>query len=296
MILLTYNGWLIYNKKDAEQNSSYINWFIEEARLQEITLELIRRENITIGILNNKRTLLFKNQPIALPDFAIVRTIDPLLSLHLEDMRINVFNSSTISRICNNKDLTHHYVHNIGIPMIDTIFANQNQLSETNKFDYPFVAKEPTGRGGNQVFLIKNEQDWQNCIPNLSSKNIILQTCDVMHGKDLRVFVVGTEIVGAVLRENTNNFRANFKLGGSASWYSLNNEEKELVNKIIDHFQFDMVGIDFLFSLKGKLLFNEIEDVVGSRTLSAVSDLNILRKYITHIKFKLKQKETEFHR
>ena len=31
-----------------------------------------------------------------------------------------------------------------------------------------------------------------------------------------------------------------------------------------------MVGIDFIFDEQGQFLFNEIEDVVGSRTLSAV--------------------------
>ncbi|WP_404453273.1 ATP-grasp domain-containing protein [Virgibacillus necropolis] len=284
---MKYTGWLIYNKEDAEENSSYINWFIDEAELQDVELQLISREHITIGILDNKRTLLFKDQKIVLPDFAIVRTIDPLLSLHLENMKIRVFNSSSISQICNNKELTHHHVHNLDIPMVDTIFTKQNQFSRIKHFDYPFVAKESTGRGGNQVFLIKNEQDWQNCIPKINSKTIVLQSSDVIHGKDLRVFVVGTEIVGAVLRENKDDFRANYKLGGSAAWYKVNNEEVELINKIIDHFQFDMVGIDFLFSKDGKLLFNEIEDVVGSRTLSAVSDVNILQKYITHIRTQL---------
>lgn len=282
-----YNAWLIYNKHDADENSSFINWFKDEAESQNIALELILRESITIGITNNKRSVLYKNKPITLPNFAIVRAVDPLLSLHLEGLGIRVFNSSYLSWICNNKELTYHHIHDLNIPMVDTIYTNLKQLLKTKPLDYPFVVKESTGRGGQQVFLIENESDWNSCELNLSPNNLIMQSCDVMFGRDLRVFVVGKEIVGAVLRENPNDFRANFKLGGTATWYPLNKEETELVETIIHHFQFDMVGIDFLFSKDGTLLFNEIEDVVGSRTLSAVSDINILRKYISHIKKQL---------
>lgn len=38
-------GWLIYKKQDALENKSYINWFIKEAKEQEIHLKLILRED-----------------------------------------------------------------------------------------------------------------------------------------------------------------------------------------------------------------------------------------------------------
>ena len=64
----------------------------------------------------------------------------------------------------------------------------------------------------------------------------------------------------------------------------LSTEETALVQKIIDAFDFGMVGIDFIFDENGRFLFNEIEDVVGSRTLSAVSEINIVREYLNFIK------------
>ncbi|ASK63060.1 hypothetical protein CFK37_13350 [Virgibacillus phasianinus] len=284
---MKYNGWLIYNQEDAEDNLSYINWFQKEAEVQDIALEVIVRETITLGILTNKRTVLINNRIVKLPDFAVVRTIDPQLSLQLEAMGIHVFNSSAVSRICNNKALTHHYVHELQVPMVNTVFTSTKLLQHSPLPDLPIVLKEAAGRGGKQVFLIETKQDLQQAVETLSSSNIIMQSCDVIPGKDLRVFIVGSKIIGSVIRENDNDFRANYKLGGTASWYTLHAEEISLINRIVNHFQFDMVGIDFLFKKDGTLLFNEIEDVVGSRTLSAVSDVNILQKYITHIKSKL---------
>src|SRR5690625_4403608 len=43
-------GWLIYKKEDASKNQSYITWFIEEAKQQNILLKLILREELLIGI------------------------------------------------------------------------------------------------------------------------------------------------------------------------------------------------------------------------------------------------------
>jgi len=81
---LKHTGWLIYNKEDAERNTSYINWFIKEAALQHISLTLVLRENLTIGIMNDERKILLNHSPAHLPDFAVIRTIEPILNLYLE--------------------------------------------------------------------------------------------------------------------------------------------------------------------------------------------------------------------
>jgi len=124
-----------------------------------------------------------------------------------------------------------------------------------------------------------------------SIKRYFIQSADVMLGKDLRVFVIGKEIIAAVLRVNKNDFRANYKLGGDAILYTLSDKEKKMIQQIIDHFDFGLVGIDFLIGNNGELLFNEIEDVVGSRILSKVSDINLLEKYVTFIKNKISMKK-----
>ncbi|MFB4166617.1 RimK family alpha-L-glutamate ligase [Virgibacillus sp. JSM 102003] len=278
-------GWLIYSEQDSEQNTAYINWFIDEAAIQGVTLKLVLREELTIGIYQNKQTIFYNNQQVHLPDFAVVRTVEPLLNMVLESMGINVFNSSQVSAICNNKALTHYYMNKLSIPMVDTIFMKKKNCVQMPGMPLPFIVKGTSGRGGRQVHMIKDEQEWERCIADdiFASELIIQSSKNIQLGKDVRVFVVGSQIIGAVLRESRSDFRSNFKLGGSATWYPLNHHELTLLNKIINAFDFGMVGIDFLLDTKGKLQLNEIEDVVGSRTLSAVSDINILKKYITHI-------------
>lgn len=277
-------GWLIYKTVDARANDSFITWFIEEAEQQNIQLTLVLREELSIGISEGNLICHLNQKKISLPDFAIIRTIEPLLNLQFETLGMSVFNSSSIAQICNDKALTHFEVNKLNILMVDTIFTLKENLTDNPPCPYPFVMKESVSRGGKHVYLINNNGEWDLYRQHLSTNNIIIQSSDVQHGKDLRVFVVGKKIIGAVLRKSKTDFRANFKLGGTATWYVLNQQERHVILKIINHFDFGMVGIDFLIGHNDQLIFNEIEDVVGSRILSEVSNINIVSEYISFIK------------
>ncbi|WP_047984046.1 ATP-grasp domain-containing protein [Ornithinibacillus californiensis] len=277
-------GWLIYSELDSIENKAYIEWFITEAKKQLIDLQLVLREKLTIGVMNNKHYCLLEGQQVELPNFAVVRTVESILNRQLEHLGIQVFNSSHLSEVANHKAKTYFEVAKLGIPMMDTIFVKSHNLTDHTPMPYPFVIKEATGRGGRQVFFIRNQKEWESFYHDVKPSDYVIQSTEVKLGKDLRVFVVGKEIIAAVLRESNTDFRANYKLGGSATLYSLSREEKALIDKIIHHFNFGMVGIDFLIGHNGELIFNEIEDIVGSRTLSAVSDINLLEKYVGYIR------------
>ncbi|GGJ84168.1 hypothetical protein GCM10007063_03340 [Lentibacillus kapialis] len=280
------NGWLIYNKHDAEHNKTYINWFLEEAHLQNISLRFVLREDLTIGVLDSNRIITLDGETVTLPDFAVVRTIEPLFSRQLESFGVSVYNSAETAAICNDKALTHFHLSKLSIPMADTLFiSGKTGLPELPPLTFPFVIKGTYGRGGSEIFLVRNTQEWRKLKEFEPRGDLVVQSAtNVQPGKDVRVFVIGSEVIGAVLRENQHDFRANYKLGGTASWYNLKPHEKSLVKQICECFSFGLVGIDFLLDYNGEFVFNEIEDVVGSRTLSAVSDLNILKKYVAYIK------------
>ena len=277
-------GWLIYNKDSAKENNTYIRWFIHEASRQNIELQLVLRESLSIGIQNGKRTTYIDGKNVKLPDFLIIRVIEPILQAHFEACFIPTFNCSTTSLICNHKSWTYMEMNKLHVPIVPTFFMTKNALPNKLPIDYPIVVKEATGRSGKQVHFVQDKVDWEKCIALLETNEFLIQATNVNLGEDLRVFVVGKEIVGAVLRKNEKDFRSNFKLGGKAIPYSLSSEQEKLIHKIINHFDFGLVGIDFLINEHGELLFNEIEDVVGSRILSKVSDVNLLEKYVSFIK------------
>ncbi|WP_138415495.1 ATP-grasp domain-containing protein [Aquibacillus sediminis] len=280
-------GWIIYREADAVKNQAFIRWFQEECQKQDLQLTFLLRESIQIGIENGELSVKIDHQPSTIPDFAVMRTIDFSLSRQLEQLGVSVFNSSEVATVCNNKTYTHQMISELKIPMVDSLFVSKDLLTENLPMPLPYVTKAVGGRSGNQVQMISSPEDWGAYRQQLVTDDIVIQSCDVQLGKDLRVFVVGNKIVGSVLRQSDQDFRANYSLGGSATWYNLSQKERDTVETIIARFDFGMVGVDFLFDHDGDLLFNEIEDVVGSRTLSMVSDVNIVEQYVAHIRQRL---------
>ncbi|WP_080874229.1 ATP-grasp domain-containing protein [Oceanobacillus timonensis] len=280
-------GWLIYTTSDSIRNKSYIDWFIDEAQKQSIDLVLLRREDISIGIHHNKQVIYANGRAIT-ADFAVVRTIDPLLNKQLEQMGIAVFNKPAISETFNHKAYGYLAVQQLGIPVPETYYFPGNLTPSTPPLDFPFVAKTAAGKGGSQVIMLHHLKEWEAYCQRTTEAFVVQSPKNIQPGKDLRVFVIGKDIIAAVLRENTNDFRANYSLGGKASLYTLSQTEKRTVQKMIDAYDFGLVGIDFMFSHDGEFIFNEVEDAVGSRTLSMLSTINLLEKYVHFIKKNLR--------
>jgi glutathione synthase/RimK-type ligase-like ATP-grasp enzyme len=123
----------------------------------------------------------------------------------------------------------------------------------------------------------------KDMLEGLAGLDAVVQPFTGSRHQDLRVYVIGREIIAAVLRTAKEGFKSNFSLGGEVCLYRLSEEERALVDIIIRQFDFGLVGIDFIIGDDGELIFNEIEDVVGSRMLYRCSDINIVEKYLRFI-------------
>lgn len=285
-------GWLVYTRNDAKRNQAYIDWMQDEAGRLDIDLQLHHMEGLSFGIHDLVPSVYKEKKRMEKPEFAIVRTINPIFSKHLESAGIHVFNSSFVSEICNNKSKTHQYLAPLNIPMLDTIFVYDASHFEAENMNipYPVVVKEVAGRGGVHVHRADSLSELQRLLTSLKDKQILIQQMAEVPGKDVRVFVIGKQVIGAVMRSSSTDFRANYSLGGEVFPYTLSEKQQRLVETIIHQFDFGFVGIDFLFDRNGNFVFNEIEDIVGSRTLSLTTDINVVKLYLEHILSQLDSK------
>ena len=256
-------GYIIYKKEDALNNKTYINWYIDKFKKHDIELCLVYDTDIN-----------------ELPDFAIIRTINPALVKMLEDKGVICFNNYNTSFMTNDKLRTYKFMEKMGINTLKT-YSN---INEVNK--YPVVIKPKDGHGGDRVFIANDNEDLAKKLVLYEEDNYLIQDVASELGKDLRVYVIGNDIIVAILRQSSSDFRSNFSLGGQGSVYKLNEYETSLVNKIIELFKFDFVGIDFIFH-EGKIIFNEIEDVVGSKMVYTYTDIDIVELYVEYIVKKL---------
>lgn len=271
-------AYLIYNTFEAERNKNYIGFYFEECEKRNIELTLLLEEELTLAVIESELMLLSNQEPLAHPDFVICRTMNPMLSWQLEQMGIPVFNNSKVSTICNDKMKTYAYAASLGVRIPDTFY----NLDLSVYSPYPLVIKPACGKGGKNVFLLKSYEDYLSARDAIGNQPYVIQRPVSELGKDLRVYVIGNEIVTAMLRTSYQDFRSNFCLGGEASVYELKNEERAIVQKVIGGFDFGFVGIDFMFH-NYQLVLNEIEDVVGARMVYSKTNLNVVGKYLDYI-------------
>ena len=182
-----------------EGNFKYLSPFIRVARYDhqytsfkfDRTLwdyELIYLENLVLVVLNNKLEVIYENKIIRdLPDGVINRTNNYLVSRHFEMKGVRCFNNSTLTQIANDKNLCYQYISKANIKIQDTLFNNYSLLS------FPLVLKNPLGRGGNEVYLIKNEEEL-NEKASLYPYYTLQTLLENKISKDLRVYIINNKI------------------------------------------------------------------------------------------------------
>ena len=147
---------------------------------------------------------------------------------------------------------------------------------------YPSIIKSIDGHGGKEVYYVRNKEELTSVIENLKSDEFLIQKVASNIGTDIRVYVLGKNIIAAILRKSNNDYRSNFSLGGIPSLYVLSDNEIKIVQRIVDMFDFGLVGIDFIID-DGKIKLNEIEDVVGSRMLYKLTSIKTHELYLDFI-------------
>lgn len=238
------SGILIYSEYEAGRNS-----FAVERFKQNLDVMLVFEEAVDFS---------------ASPDFVINRTNNYKIAREFEGRGIRVFNPSSLTRLANDKQLCYEFMQLNGI-----------EIMPVNYKGAPVVKKAAGGKGGTQVFMLDRPEPFEDGW-------VYQQPCSDL-GRDLRVWLIGGEIICSVLRKSETDFRSNFCLGGSACVYNLSAEEKALVYKIASLIEYDYIGIDFVFN-GGRIVFNEIEDAVGARMVYEQTDTDIIKNYCKYIK------------
>ncbi len=277
-------GWLIYGKKEAEKNKWFISELLKYAKEKDILLEMVYAEEIQAGI-NGKRVVFVNGEERKFPDFALNRSIFPFLSKFLENAGVKVYNSSFVAEICNDKRKTHEFLSDKEIPMMETYFFDRRffDFEKSLPLSFPMIVKPSNGHGGEGIVLAENKDSLKEAVLSYKTDEFLIQKPCSDVGKDMRVYIMGKTVLAAMLRISETDFRSNFSLGGRAERKFLSRDEEELVLKVADLFNFTYAGIDFIFD-NGKMVLNEIEDVVGARMLYEYTDLEPHKLLIDFIK------------
>ena len=277
-------GWLVVNHFLAGKKFSELEEMFWRAA-KDRDIELQRIENTDILADTGWRET-------ALPDFVLFWDKDVLLAESLENCGVPVYNSSRCIALCDDKRKTHLALQRNGIPMPRTIFApmTYSGIGFTDvdflrgigeELSYPLVVKEAYGSFGAQVCLAESEQELIRLVEQCPTTELLFQEYIAdSRGRDVRVQVVGGEVVGAMYRYSDTDFRANVTAGGHMKPYTPSDEERSLALMAARAVGADFAGVDLLFGPSGALLcevnsnahFKNLMDCTGVNTAEKILD------------------------
>eukprot|EP00744_Colponema_vietnamica_P002610 GILI01004063.1.p1 GENE.GILI01004063.1~~GILI01004063.1.p1 ORF type:complete len:337 (+),score=59.99 GILI01004063.1:47-1012(+) len=149
-----------------------------------------------------------------------------------------------------------------GVPIAPTISYGKAPLAEVSKFVYenadhvplPCVVKNVRGSGGRSVFVVPDIellQDIQHVISH-ETPYLFQKIVENSRGRDVRVIVIGGEIMGAMYRQNPDKFQSNVRQGGQTSIFEITDSMRQVVGDIVRVLELDIGGIDLLFGNEGE--------------------------------------------
>ena len=239
------------------------------------------------------------------PDFIIMWDKDVLLAEFFEKQGIPVFNSSKAIAVCDDKRKTHLALMSHGLPAPRTIFAPMtydnigftdhvflNRVAD--RLGYPFILKEAYGSFGQQVHLVEskkmlydlfglNSKGKKTRQSELSSNKILFQEfIESSRGQDVRLQVVGGDVIGAMYRSSDTDFRANVSIGGEPRLYEPDDDEIWLAKQVAHAVGADFCGVDLLFGEEGMLVC-EVNSNAHFKSLLQATGINTADEIINHI-------------
>lgn len=114
----------------------------------------------------------------------------------------------------------------------------------------------------------------------LKERVIVQEYIEESGGADIRVIVVGGEILAAMKRQaKAGEFRSNLHRGASASTVKLDQKEAQIVIKAVEIMGLDVAGVDLLRSKRGPLVL-EVNASPGLEGIETVTGIDIAGKVI----------------
>lgn len=295
-------GWIFQRVNPAKSITYETEKLIFTAQQHNIQLSLHDPTELNLSVSRqNRKEIFLNNIPELIPDFLLPRMgattgYFALAAIrHLENLKVCTINSSqSIETV---KDKLHQMqilaAHNIDMPKTLLMKFPLDIYWVEKELQFPVVVKILSGSQGSGIFLCTDKNmliDLAKMIELTSHReaNIIMQEFIAgSKGRDLRVFVIGNKVIGAMERYSTDDsFKANFSRGGQVKAYKISSELEEKAVQITKLFGLEISGVDFLFD-GDDFKICEINSSPGFKGLEKSTGINIAQEIISYVKSKI---------
>jgi ribosomal protein S6--L-glutamate ligase len=249
--------------------------------------------------------ILHDGNPLPALDVIITRPNfieEPSLRTYAIDLLVDagykVINQGAGVGICKNKIAQHILFEQEGIacPKWGLARDPKQALEIACSIGFSVIMKVAFGTHGKGVFFAGDHETFSPIAEYLAIRdgNPVIVECFVEEAerKDLRILIVGGEIIAAMERQAAvGDVRANTSTGGTGYPVKLTDDEVDLAKRAAAAVNLDIVGVDMIRSKRGPLVlevnanpgFTELErvtgvDVAGRIVRYAVDSISITTK------------------
>ncbi|MBS7246993.1 MAG: lysine biosynthesis protein LysX [Candidatus Jordarchaeales archaeon] len=261
---------------------------IEAAKRKNVTVKLFDSRNMEVDVTGDKCDYgvdVFLQRSISY-------TKGLYFTLVLEAMGYRVVNSYKCQEVCGDKLKTTIALKQAGLPLPKTRLALSCDaaMKALEKIGYPSVIKPLIGSWGRLVAILNDPSsakailETRETLGDSIHKIYYLQEYVNHNSRDLRVFVVGDEVVAAMYRYTIpGDWRSNATIGGRTEACKVTDEIEDMALRAAKATFSEIAGVDLLEG-DGVLLLNEVNHNPGFQHLAAVTKVDIAGKIIDYLK------------
>ncbi|HET6458358.1 MAG TPA: lysine biosynthesis protein LysX [Nitrosopumilaceae archaeon] len=225
-------------------------------------------------------------------DVVLERCVSYFRGLHftacLEFLDVPVINKYEVANNCGNKMITSLLLkkHNVPTPKTYFSFSPDAALENLEKVGYPLVIKPIVGSWGRGVIPLKDRETADAIIEvrELSDGPLdriyYLQEMIKRPPRDIRVIVVGDQVISAMYRTSSGGFKTNIALGAEPILCEITKELEDVCMKASKAVGGGILGVDIMEDEKRGLVVHEVNNTVEFKGLSKVSKKNIPKEMI----------------
>ena len=286
------NGWLI------------VNGFLKSGKFEDIyrlLADAFRAKGVELAMYPNTAFASPIGTPplpagvTAPPDFVLFWDKDVALAHRFEDAGLPVLNSAAAIACCDDKILTARAFARHGVPMPKTIVAPKTfegvgcsdmgfLRAAAESLGFPMVIKEACGSFGQQVCLAHDIAEAERAVRRIGHKDFLMQEFVASsRGQDLRVNVVGGEVVVSMRRFNDSDFRSNVTLGGGTENATPTRAQHDAALAACRAVGADFAGVDILYGSGGEPLVCEVNTNPHFRSTLECTGVNLADSIAAHV-------------
>jgi ribosomal protein S6--L-glutamate ligase/tetrahydromethanopterin:alpha-L-glutamate ligase len=281
---------------------------IEEWHVLRLSEELEKREHeVYVFPITNlvsrialEPKISIKEYPVGDYDAIIVRRVPGgsveqvfyrMDTLHmLEEYGVHIFNSPDSIEKSVNKFYTSAILDKHGLRSPRTIVTEnfREAIRGFRELGEDVIVKPIFGSLGSGMTRVSDPEIAYRVFRSLESISSVfyLQEYIPHNNTDIRIFVIGGEVVSAMKRAG-KSWKTNISSGGKPMPYTPSEEEKEFSIKASEILGLDYTGVDLLPSENGELYTLEVNSTPGWEGLQKVTNKNISEEIINYIISKL---------